>query len=62
MYCMAEGTLNEILKVKILVKEFPLQGIAELTLYNEAKQPMAERLVFLHPGRQPIKSAHLSFG
>ena len=52
VYCMAEGTLNEILKVKIPVKEFPLQGIAEFTLYNEAKQPMAERLVFLNPGRK----------
>jgi thymidylate synthase len=34
-YCMAEGTLNEILKVRIPVSEFPLQGIAEFTLYNE---------------------------
>ena len=52
VYCMAEGTLNEILKVKIPVKEFPREGIAEFTLYNEAKQPMAERLVFLNPGRK----------
>jgi len=46
---MAEGTLRDILRIKIPVKEFPLQGIAEFTLYNENGQPMAERLVYVHP-------------
>ena len=49
LYCMAEGTLQNILRIKIPVKEFPLQGIAEFTLYNENGQPMAERLVYVHP-------------
>lgn len=51
-YCMAEGTLNEILKVRIPVSEFPLQGIAEFTLYNEKGLPVAERLVYLNPKRK----------
>ena len=51
-YCMAEGTLNEILKVKIPVSEFPLQGIAEFTLYDEKGLPVAERLVYLNPQRK----------
>ena len=52
LYCMAEGTLRDILRIKIPVKEFPLQGIAEFTLYNENGQPMAERLVYVHPERK----------
>lgn len=51
-YCMAERTLNEILKVKIPVSEFPLQGISEFTLYNEKGLPVAERLVYLNPKRK----------
>ena len=51
-YCMAEGTLNEILKVKIPVSEFPLQGIAEFTLYDNNGLPVAERLVYLNPKRK----------
>lgn len=51
-YCMAEGTLNEILKVRISVSEFPLQGIAEFTLYDEKGLPVAERLVYLNPKRK----------
>ena len=51
-YCMAEGTLNEILKVRIPVSEFPLQGIAEFTLYDEKGLPVAERLVYLNPKRK----------
>lgn len=51
-YCMAEGTLHEILKVRIPVRDFPLQGIAEFTLYNENGLPVAERLVYLNPKRK----------
>lgn len=50
--CMAQGLLRENLKVKIPTSEFLYQGIAEFTLYNEAMQPMAERLVYLHQGKQ----------
>lgn len=51
-YCMAEGILNETLKVKIPVREFPLQGIAEFTLYDERGLPVAERLAYLNPKRK----------
>lgn len=52
LYCAAEGMLHENLKVRIPLKEFPLQGIAEFTLYNESMQPMAERLVYIHPQKR----------
>lgn len=51
-YCMAEGTLNGTLKVRIPVREFPLQGIAGFTLYNGEGLPMAERLAYLNPKRK----------
>ena len=50
--CMATGTLRERLKVRIPLKEFTMQGIAEFTLYNADGQPMAERLVYVHPKRK----------
>lgn len=52
LYCAAEGMLHENLRVRIPLREFPLQGIAEFTLYNEAMQPMAERLVYIHPQKK----------
>lgn len=52
LYCAAEGMLHENLKVRIPLKEFPLQGIAEFTLYNESMQPMAERLVYIRPQKK----------
>lgn len=52
LYCAAEGMLHENLKVRIPLKEFPLQGIAEFTLYNESMQPMAERLAYIHPQKR----------
>ena len=50
--CAATGTLSEKLKIRIPLKEFPMQGIAEFTLYNADGQPMAERLVYIHPERK----------
>ena len=50
--CTATGTLSEKLKIRIPLKEFPMQGIAEFTLYNADGQPMAERLVYIHPERK----------
>ena len=50
--CTATGTLSERLKIRIPLKEFPMQGIAEFTLYNADGQPMAERLVYVHPERK----------
>ncbi|WP_294628342.1 hypothetical protein [uncultured Bacteroides sp.] len=52
LYCTAKGVLHESLKVRIPLKEFPLQGIAEFTLYNESMQPTAERLVYIRPQKR----------
>lgn len=47
--CAAKGILKDSLIIKIPVKEFTYQGIAEFTLFNNAMLPMAERLVYVHP-------------
>ncbi len=49
--CVAKGLLKDRLKMKIPLSEFPYQGIAEFTLFNAA-QPVAERLVYVHPEKK----------
>ena len=49
VYCMASGTLQNKLDIKIPLNQFPLQGIAEFTLFNSNLQPVAERLVYVNP-------------
>lgn len=51
-YCIAGGLLNEKLKIKIPLKEFSGQGIAEFTLFNENMTPVAERLVYIKPAKK----------
>jgi hypothetical protein len=58
--CMAKGTLNQVLKIKIPLKEFPGQGIAEFTLFNEDQVPVAERLVYVNPDKNLCIEAKLS--
>ncbi|SEW51558.1 hypothetical protein [Chitinophaga arvensicola] len=48
---IAAGRLNDSVNVKIPVQNSP-QGIGEVTLFNEQLQPIAERLVYLHPEQQ----------
>lgn len=50
--CVAQGVLKNRLKVKIPVKEFPYQGITEFTLLDKTMQPVAERLVYVHPEKK----------
>lgn len=50
--CMAKGILKDNLKITIPLNNFFYQGIAEFTLFNEAMQPIAERLVYVHPGKK----------
>ena len=50
--CVAKGLLKDRLKMKIPLSEFPYQGIAEFTLFNAAMQPVAERLVYVHPEKK----------
>jgi hypothetical protein len=49
---VARGLLRDSLKVQLPLKEFPGQGIAVITLYDEKLQPVAERLVYVHPEKK----------
>lgn len=57
--CMATATLNKELKIKMPLKEFPCQGIAEFTLFTDSLVPVAERLVYVHPEKRLNIEAHL---
>jgi len=59
VYCMATGVLNTELKIKIPLKEFPYQGIAEFTLFDSNLLPVAERLVYVNPEKKLTVEAHL---
>lgn len=50
--CVAQGTLKSNLKIKIPLNEFLYQGIAEFTLFREDMQPVAQRLVYVHPEKK----------
>lgn len=52
VYCMAKGVLKDNLKMRIPLSNFLYQGIAEFTLLNEAMEPIAERLVYVHPEKK----------
>jgi hypothetical protein len=51
VYCMAVGTLSNELKLRIPLKEFPCQGIAEFSLFDDRLLPVAERLVYVNPDK-----------
>jgi hypothetical protein len=57
--CVATGVLNTELKIKIPLKEFPYQGIAEFTLFDQGLLPVAERLVYVNPEKKLTVEAHL---
>ncbi|MDP4207381.1 MAG: hypothetical protein Q8928_01075 [Bacteroidota bacterium] len=59
VYCIATGTLDKELKIKIPLKEFPSQGIAEFTLFSDSLVPVAERLVYINPEKKLTIEAHL---
>lgn len=50
--CMAKAQLKDNLKISIPLDNFLYQGIAEFTLLNAAMQPIAERLVYVHPEKK----------
>jgi hypothetical protein len=52
VYCIASGVLNNELRIKIPLKEFTYQGIAEFTLFTDSLIPIAERLVYVNPGKK----------
>lgn len=47
VYSVAIGVLEDKLTIKIPLKELP-QGIAEVTLFNENIEPIAERLLYIN--------------
>lgn len=47
VYSVAIGVLEDQLTIKIPLKELP-QGIAEVTLFNENIEPIAERLLYVN--------------
>jgi len=52
VYCIASGFLIQDLNIRIPINEFPSQGIAEFTLFNEKLIPLAERLVYINPDKK----------
>lgn len=50
--CMAKGVLKDNLKISIPTDNFFYQGIAEFTLFDTSMQPIAERLVYVHPEKK----------
>lgn len=50
--CMAKGVLKDNLKFSIPLENFLYQGIAEFTLFDASMQPIAERLVYIHPEKK----------
>lgn len=50
--CIAMGVLVNELKIKIPLKEFPFQGIAEFTLFDDDLTSIAERLVYVNPEKK----------
>ncbi len=50
MLAGAAGLLKDSLILRLPIADVP-QGLAEITLFDSQLQPLAERLVFLHPDR-----------
>lgn len=56
----ADGILRDSLVISLPTTEFPGQGIAEATLYDEQQRPIAERLFYVLPDKQLTITAHPS--
>ena len=50
--CTAEGIVKGHRVIKIPTEHFAFQGIVEITLFDAAKRPVAERLVYVNPEKQ----------
>lgn len=51
VYCMARATLKDSVRIRMPLSDFPVQGIAEFTLFNDSLEPVAERLIYVHPDK-----------
>ena len=58
--CIARGELLNELKIKIPLKEFPFQGIAEFTLFDDNLTPLAERLLYVNPEKKLFITTELN--
>jgi hypothetical protein len=52
VYCSASGVLSDELKFRVPLDQFPFQGIAEFTLFDDTLMPIAERLVYIKPDKK----------
>ena len=50
--CSAKGIVRARQIVRLPIERFSMQGIAEITLFDENDHPMAERLVYVNPARR----------
>ena len=50
--CVGKGLLKDNLRINIPLDNIPYQGIAEITLFNGNMEPVAERLVYVHPDKK----------
>ncbi len=57
--CIATATLKKKLIIRLPLKEFPCQGIAEVTLFADSLTPIASRLVYVNPEKSLFIEAHL---
>ena len=51
-YCGAEAKIQDSIKIRLPLKEFVGQGIAEFILLDSDMQPVAERLAFIRPDQK----------
>lgn len=59
MQLIASGVLKDSLRIKMSVAAMP-PGIAEATLFNDQLEPLATRLLYLHPQKKlNIRFSHL---
>ncbi|HQF47648.1 MAG TPA: hypothetical protein PLZ71_03200 [Flavobacterium alvei] len=59
VYSVATGLLKKELVIKFPLKEIP-QGIAEVTLFNENLEPLAERLVYVNQDQKLLIKTELN--
>lgn len=57
---LASTILDKELKIKVPLKNFAYQGVAEFTVFNEQFMPVAERLVYLNLHKKLYISTRLS--
>lgn len=60
VYFFTSGVLKEELEIKVALKDFPQQGIAEFTLLDSTLSPIAERLVYINSNNKLFIDASMT--